>query len=146
MRVCETDGAPSSLGCVVDVTSQVTDKATGLAMTYDPQAELYEVQWNTGQLTPAKDYRIEIWGVAFTTPAEKAALDPRWLFGWRDIRDHGIAAECDGPQLFCLIDFGQILPVRVRIEEFVFCPLLKDCAVCSSSRRAWTPTLRRSSH
>jgi hypothetical protein len=129
VRICETDGAPNSLGCVVDVTGQVTDFPSGLPMTYNAQTELYEVELRTGQLALNKDYRIEIWGAGFTTPAEKAALDPRWLFGWRDIRDHGIAADCDGPELFCLIDFGQLLPVRARIEEFVFCPLLKNCAV-----------------
>ena len=127
MRVCETDGAPTAAGCLTDVTSQVTRFATGLPLAR--VEDEYQTNWRTTELVTGKDYRIEIWGIAFTTAAERAALDPRWLFGWRDIRNSQTSANCSGATAFCLITFGQTLPVRVRIEQFVFCPLIKNCAV-----------------
>lgn len=128
VRICETDGAPSAAGCVKDVTSQVGAGATGLAMTL--VGELYRVDFRTSELVIGKDYRIEIWGIAFSTPAEKAVLDARWLFGWRDIRHSPTPpATCDGAGAFCLIRYGSTIPVAVRIEQFVFCPLAKNCAV-----------------
>lgn len=128
VRICETNGAPTPAGCLTDVTLQVTGSATGLSMAR--AAELYQSNWRTTELVVGKDYRIEIWGIAFSTPAEKAALDARWLFGWRDIRNSATPpAECDGAAAFCLIRFGSTIPVTVRIEQFVFCPLSKTCAV-----------------
>jgi hypothetical protein len=128
VRICETNGAPTAAGCLTDVTLQVTGSATGLSMA--GAAELYQTNWRTTELVVGRDYRIEIWGIAFSTPAEKAALDARWLFGWRDIRNSATPpASCDGAAAFCLIRFGSTIPVTVRIEQFVFCPLTKNCAV-----------------
>ncbi len=128
VRVCETNGAPTAAGCLTDVTLQVTGSATGLSMAR--AAELYQANWRTTELVVGKDYRIEIWGIAFSTAAEKAALDARWLFGWRDIRNSATPpTSCDGAAAFCLIRFGSTIPVTVRIEQFVFCPLAKNCAV-----------------
>ncbi len=128
VRVCETNGAPTAAGCLTDVTLQVTGSATGLSMAL--AAELYQTNWRTTELVVGKDYRIEIWGIAFSTAAEKAALDARWLFGWRDIRNSASPPpNCDGAAAFCLIRFGSTIPVTVRIEQFVFCPLVKNCAV-----------------
>ncbi len=129
VRVCETDGAPSAAGCVTDVTLQVTGSATGLAMSYGAGSELYSTNWQTKQLVVGTDYRVEIWGIGFSTAAEKAALDERWLFGWRDVRNSPSVSACNGTDAFCLINFGQTLPVKVRIEQFVFCPLARNCAV-----------------
>lgn len=128
VRICETNGAPTAAGCLTDVTRQVTQSSTGLAMARVD--ELYQVNWRTSELEISKDYRIEIWGIAFSTAAEKTALDSRWLFGWRDIRHSPTASGgCDGARAFCLIRFGSTIPVTVRIEQFVFCPLAKNCAV-----------------
>lgn len=128
VRVCETDGAPTAAGCLIDVTLQVTGSVTGLSM--GRSGELYQANWRTSELVIGKDYRIEIWGIAFSTAAEKASLDPRWLFGWRDIRHSPTPPPgCDGAAAFCLIRFGSTIPVTVRIEQFVFCPLAKNCAV-----------------
>lgn len=128
VRICETNGAPTPAGCLTDVTFQVTGSATGLSMAR--AAELYQTNWRTTELVVGKDYRIEIWGIAFSTPAEKSALDARWLFGWRDIRHSTTPPpSCDGAAAFCLIRFGSTIPVTVRIEQFVFCPLAKNCAV-----------------
>ena len=65
VRICETDGAESSAGCVTDVTAAVTGAATGLAMTFNASGEVYQVGWHTRDLDVAKNYRIEIWGIAF---------------------------------------------------------------------------------
>lgn len=129
VRICETDGAESPTGCVADVTLQVTGSATGLAMSYGSTSELYQVNWSTRALDVAKDYRIEIWGIAFSTPAEKAALDSRWLFGWRDIRNSPDVAACTGAEEFCNVNYGQMIPIKVRIEQYVFCPVARNCAV-----------------
>jgi hypothetical protein len=92
--------------------------------------ELYRTNWATSALATNKDYRIEIWGIAFSADLQKARLDPRWLFGWRDIRNTaGTAPNCSGAAPFCLIRFGSTIPVTVRIEQFVFCPDKKNCAV-----------------
>jgi len=128
VRICETDGAPTSAGCVTDVTLQVTGSATGLAMSYTSGSEQYTVGWQTKQLVVGTNYRVEIWGIAFSTAAEKAALDPRWLFGWRDISNAPSVSSCNGTDAFCLINYGQTIPVRVRIERFAFCPSTRDCA------------------
>ncbi len=128
-RVCETNGAPNATGCLVDVTLQTTGSATGILLSFNQGSEFYNNNWHTNQLDPAKDYRIEIWGVAFVTAAEKAALDPRWLFGWRDVRNSPNVSACTTAQAFCLINFGQTVPVKVRIEQFVFCPLTRNCGM-----------------
>jgi len=129
VRVCETDGAPSSAGCRLDVTAAVTGSATGLAMSFSSASELYQVNWSTKSLDVAKDYRIEIWGIGFSTPEEKAELDARWLFGWRDIRNSPDVAACNAAAAFCNVNYGQNLPVKVRIEQYVFCPIARNCAV-----------------
>jgi hypothetical protein len=128
VRICETDGAPTSAGCVTDVTLEVTGSPTGLAMGYSSGSELYSANWQTKQLVAGKNYRVEIWGIAFSTAAEKAALDPRWLFGWRDIGNAPSVSACNGTEPFCLIKYGQTIPVKVRIEQFAFCPLARNCA------------------
>jgi hypothetical protein len=128
-RICETNGAPNATGCVVDVTLQITGSPTGLVMGYNSGSELYTASLQTKTLDITKDYRIEIWGVAFSTPTEKAAQDLRWLFGWLDIRNAPQVSACDGTGPFCLINFGQKIPVKVRIEQFVFCPLTRNCGM-----------------
>jgi len=129
VRICETDGAESPAGCVTDTTAQVTGSATGLAMVYNSTSQLYQVNWQTKALDVAKDYRIEIWGIAFSTPEEKAELDARWLFGWRDVRNSPEVSACHGTEEFCLINYGQNIPIKVRIEQYVFCPVARNCAV-----------------
>jgi len=129
VRICETDGAESPAGCVTDTTAQVTGSATGLAMVYNSTTQLYQVNWQTKALDVAKDYRIEIWGIAFSTPEEKAELDARWLFGWRDVRNSPEVSACHGTEEFCLINYGQNIPIKVRIEQYVFCPVARNCAV-----------------
>lgn len=128
-RVCETDEAPSPAGCTLDVTGAVTGSATGLAMTYDPDTELYQLNWKTDQLVEGTTYRIEIWGLALASEAEKAQIDGRWLFGWRDIAHAPSTANCSTDTEVCLINFGQTIPVKVRVEDFVFCPVDRNCAV-----------------
>jgi hypothetical protein len=101
------------------------------------------VNWSTSSLNRGREYRIEIWGVAFSTPAEREALlavtfpeddlllpgRPRWLFGWRDIDNAPSVANCSGSEPFCLVNYGRNLPLKVRIEDFVLCPLARNCAV-----------------
>jgi hypothetical protein len=141
LRVCVTDGAASPAGCLSDVTAEVTGSATGLVMDFNSGNEFYSVGWRTDRLDRSKEYRIEIWGVAFSTPAERAALlgvtfpdgplagRPRWLFGWRDIDQSPSVSACKGDEPFCFINYGQTLPVKVRIEDFVLCPMTRNCAV-----------------
>lgn len=141
VRVCVTDGAAGFQGCLADVTSQVTGSASGLPMGYTAGSELYQVNWSTDRLNKNLKYRVEIWGVAFTTSAERSELlavtfpdgpfagRPRWLFGWRDIGPSPSVAACKGDEPFCLIKYGQTLPIRVRIEDFAFCPALRNCAM-----------------
>lgn len=143
VRVCETNGAGSVSGCLVDVTAAVTGSASGLAMAFNGSAELYQVNWKTDRLDVAKSYRIEIWGVGFETSAERNQLlavtfpdtdpllpgRPRWLFGWRDIANAPSVSACHGEEDFCLIKYGQNLPVKVRIEDYVLCPVARNCAV-----------------
>jgi hypothetical protein len=143
VRICETDGAESTAGCTLDVTGDVTGSASGLEMSYDRVTELYQVNFGTGQLLVDREYRIEVWGVAFTTDTQREALldvvfaddhpllagRPRWLFGWRDIDNAPSTASCDGTEEFCLVNYGQTIPVKVRIEDFVFCPVSRNCAV-----------------
>lgn len=139
LRVCETDGTESADGCLVDVTAQVTGSDTGLAMTFDATTELYQVNWRTNLLDPSREYRIEIWGVSFQTAERAPALAvtfpdgpfagrPRWLFGWRDIDDSPSTASCTGAEEFCFVNYGQNIPVKVRIEDYVFCPVDRNCA------------------
>jgi hypothetical protein len=129
VRICETEGDPTPAGCVRDVTLQMTGLATGLAMSFSLATELYQAEFETTALATNRSYRIEIWGLAFNTAAEKAALDPRWLFGWRDVVNAASTSNCTGAEAFCPIRYGQNIPVRVRIEQSVFCPLTKNCAV-----------------
>jgi len=143
VRICETDGASGPAGCTADVTAAVTGSPSGLAMRFDAGAELYQVNWSTSQLDESLDYRIEVWGVAFETDAERAELlaltfpaddpllpgRPRWLFGWRDIANSPSVANCAGSEAFCLINYGRNVPVKVRIEDFVLCPVTRNCAV-----------------
>jgi hypothetical protein len=129
LRVCETDGAATAAGCLVDVTADVTGSATGLEMGYGGGSEMYSVNWHTSGLITSKRYRIEIWGVAITGDAEKEQLDPRWLFGWRDIQHSPNVSNCSGLEAFCQVKFGQTVPVKVRIEQFVFCPVSRNCAM-----------------
>ena len=138
VHVCETDGANSPAGCLTDVSAAVTGSATGLVMTYGSTAELYQVNWSTKPLDPAKSYRIEIWGLsvdatqaaaARAAPPGTATVDQRWLFGWRDIANSPSVANCDGTEAFCLVNYGKTIPVKSRIEQFVFCPVDRNCAV-----------------
>jgi len=129
MRVCETDGAAPPGGCLVDVTQQTTGSPTGLVMSFNSGNEFYTTSWQTNLLTKTKNYRIEIWGVAFTTAAEKAALDPRWLLTVRDIAHAPQVSACLVTQAFCFIKYGQTIPVKVRLEQFVFCPTARNCAM-----------------
>ncbi len=132
LRVCELNSLnpdPGVAGCAVDVTQQVTGSATGLLMTYNSGSENYTVGLQTKQLDKAKNYRLEVWGVAFTTAAQKAALDPRWLFTVRDIANSPSVSACTVTQAFCLIKYGQNIPVKVRIEQFVFCPVDQNCGM-----------------
>ncbi len=151
VRVCETvdvddpdtpDNIEDHTGCLTDVTAAVTGSDTGLAMTFDADTELYKVNWKTDELVEDVEYRIEVWGVGFpvddrdellnTTFADDHPIlpgQPRWLFGWRDIDNSPSTASCDGTEEFCLVNYGQTLPVKVRIEDFVFCPSTRNCAV-----------------
>ncbi|MGQ0641333.1 MAG: hypothetical protein ACT4P6_11280 [Gemmatimonadaceae bacterium] len=129
IRICETEGEPSPAGCRRDVTLAVTGSATGLAMSFIAATELYQVEFVTSLLSRNKRYRIEVWGIGFSTAAEKAALDARWLFGWRDVINSSRPSNCTGAEAFCPIRYGQNIPVRVRIEQSVFCPSLRNCAV-----------------
>jgi len=143
LRVCETPltNAPSDpSGCSSDVTEAVTGSATGLAMRYQPDSEVYQVNFSTTDLDPAKAYRLEIWGVGFDTEDRDAILSitfpadvlnggPRWLFGWRDIANSPSTAACTGEEAYCLMRLGtQTVPVKVRIEDFAFCPATRNCA------------------
>lgn len=128
-RICETDGAPTTAGCLADVTEAVTGSASGLVMSYNSGSELYQVNWQTKALDVAKAYRIEIWGLALSGPAQRAMVEPRWLFGWRDIANSPSVSACKGTEPFCLINYGQNLPIKVRIEQYVFCPGSRNCAV-----------------
>jgi hypothetical protein len=142
VRICQTDGAETVAGCTVDVTGAVTGSSTGLAMTFDAATELYQVNWRTNLLDAALEYRIEVWGVAFEPQDREALLSitfpeddpllpgrPRWLFGWRDIDASPSTANCDGTEEFCLVNYGQTLPIKVRVEDFVICPVSRNCAV-----------------
>lgn len=137
VRVCETDGAASPAGCVADVTAAVTGAPIGQPMTYDVSAEVYQVNWQTKSLDPAKDYRIEIWGLEATAAQAAGAragtpgapVERRWLFGWRDIRNSPSVASCTIDTQFCNVNYGQTIPVKARIEQFVFCPVERNCAV-----------------
>jgi hypothetical protein len=129
VRICETEGEPTPLGCRNDVTLQLTGSAVGLPMVFIAATELYQVELETDAFVPGRSYRIEIWGLAFSTAAEKASLDPRWLFGWRDVVNAPSTSNCTGAEAFCPIRYGQNIPVRVRIEQSVFCPTTKNCAV-----------------
>ncbi|MGH7677130.1 MAG: hypothetical protein ACRENU_01610 [Gemmatimonadaceae bacterium] len=129
VRICETDGSAGPAGCLQDVTLEMTGSATGLAMTYGASAELYQANWQTKQLVVGTRYRIEVWGISFATPAERAAQDARWLFGWQDIDNSPSVSSCTGAEQFCLINYGQTIPVKVRIEQFIFCPVTRDCAM-----------------
>jgi hypothetical protein len=140
LRVCVTDGAAGTQGCLQDVTADVTGSATGLLMTFSTGNEMYSVGWRTDRLNRALNYRIEVWGLAFTA-AQRAQLlavtfpdgplagRPRWLFGWRDIAQSPNTSACKGDEPFCLVNYGQNLPVKVRIEESVFCPVSRNCAI-----------------
>ncbi len=142
LRVCKTDGAESAAGCTQDVTQAVTGSASGLVMTYNAGGEVYQANWSTRDLDEAFDYRIEIWGVGFQTQDERNELlaitfpagdpmagRPRWLFGWLDVRNSPSVSSCHGTAEFCLINYGQTIPVKVRIEDYVLCPATRNCAV-----------------
>jgi hypothetical protein len=107
-------------------------------MTYGATAELYQVNWKTSLLDITKNYRLEIWGQALSTAQANAArplspglatLDQRWLFGWRDIQNSPNVSNCNGAEAFCQEKYGQTIPVKVRVEQFVFCPADRNCAV-----------------
>ena len=131
LRVCELalNTEPPLGVCPTDVTQLVTGSATGLLMTYNSGNENYTAGLQTKQLNKAKNYRLEVWGVAFITAAERAALDPRWLFTVRDIGNSPSVSACVVTQAFCFIKYGQSVPVKVRIEEFVFCPNDRNCGM-----------------
>jgi len=164
VRVCETwdvdDDDPHApppamddhTGCREDVTAAVTGSATGLAMTFNPDNGFYQVNLRTGVLDDAKEYRIEVWGIAFEIrdeePTERDVLladvfpaeleggephplagRPRWLFGWRDINDSPDVASCTTLDPFCNINYGQTVPVKALIGQFVFCPFAENCAI-----------------
>jgi hypothetical protein len=140
LRVCETDmttdggtipGFDSADGCVKDVTDEVTGSGTGLVMEHAGDG-VYQANWSTGALAVGKHYRIEIWGLAFGMGERDdiLAYDERWLFGWRDITNSPSVASCnqDPTQDFCRINYGQTIPVKVRIGRFVFCPEDRNCS------------------
>jgi hypothetical protein len=131
LRVCELalNTEPPLGVCPTDVTQLVTGSASGLLMTYNSGNENYTVGLQTKQLNKAKNYRLEVWGVEFITAAERAALDPRWLFTVRDIGNAPSVSACVVTQAFCLIKYGQSVPVKVRLEQFVFCPVDKNCGM-----------------
>ena len=74
MRVCITDGTAGPLGCVTDVTEAVTGSAQGIELVYNSGSELYQGAWKTDKLDKTLKYRIEVWGAAFTTAAQRAQL------------------------------------------------------------------------
>ncbi|HJU73960.1 MAG TPA: Ig-like domain-containing protein [Gemmatimonadaceae bacterium] len=129
VRICETNGTPGLAGCVVDVTLATTGVATGLVMSFNSGSEFYTASWQTNQLNTAKQYRVEIWGVAFTNLADRNTLDPRWLFTWRDVGNSPFVSACTTSQPICFIKFGQTIPVKVRLEQFVFCPSARNCGM-----------------
>jgi hypothetical protein len=152
VRICETDGAhvvhgtpTEPHGCTLDVTDSMTGSPTGLAMTYGSGNELYQVNWQTKGLDVHKDYRVEVWGLPLRSRGDTATVDPRcdptvqndngglwcprWLFGWRDIRNSPNTANCTGSEPYCYVNYGQTIPIKVRIEQYVFCPVDKNCAV-----------------
>jgi hypothetical protein len=140
LRVCETDmatdgstipGFDSADGCVKDVTAEVTGSGTGLVMEHKGNGE-YQANWSTGSLTVGKHYRIEVWGLAFGMGERDDMLnyDDRLLFGWRDVTNSPSVASCnqDPTQDFCRVNYGQTIPVKVRIGRFVFCPEDRNCS------------------
>jgi hypothetical protein len=147
VRICETEmaadgstlpGFDSAAGCVTDVTQAVTGSALGLEMVYQESEGIYQVNWSTLSLEVGKHYRIEVWGLRFRggkpvadERAEILASDGRWLFGWRDITNSPSVASCqqDGTQDFCRINYGQGVPIKAWIGEYVFCPVGRNCSV-----------------
>ena len=127
-RICETDGASSAAGCLNDVTLAITGSAAGAPMTPTNNGEFYIGSIRTALLDPARDYRIEVWGMALSSPSQRATLDARWMFGYRDVRHSATPATCTGVEAFCLITFGPTLPLKVRVEQFAFCPESRNCA------------------
>jgi hypothetical protein len=115
-----------------DVTGAVTGAGNdlGIPMANDGDG-FYSANFHTRDLDPAQAYRIEVWGLPFTTAQRGMVLDTddRWLFGWRNIRQSPSTASCNDDGTggvaddgFCLTNFGQNLPVKVLIQQFVFCP------------------------
>lgn len=144
VRVCRTEAdevngdlvTPDVLdtpaGCVEDVTEAITGSNSGLEMTF--QDGEYAVNLKTDTFQDDEHYRIEVWGLQFEGgDAERQAIldfDERWLFGWRDITDAPSVASCqqDNTQDFCRINYGQNVPVKAWIGDFVFCPDTQNCS------------------
>ncbi|MGH7713534.1 MAG: Ig-like domain-containing protein [Gemmatimonadaceae bacterium] len=129
LRICETDGAAPPAGCLVDVTLQATGSQTGLVMSYNSGNEFYTTIWQTNNLDKLKNYRLEVWGLELSSAAEKAAADLRWLFTVRDVSHAPNVSACLVTQAFCFIKYGQTIPVKVRLEQFVFCPVTRNCGM-----------------
>jgi hypothetical protein len=156
VRICVTKGDDGGAngkkwpdvgwdGCIKDVTKEATGLAEGLKMTHNGDGE-YQANWDTEPLLEILDggdlqsFRIEVWGLPLTTADGKAGEarlddigDRRWLFGWRDVTQSPSVASCnqDPTQAICRINYGQTIPVKVWIGEFVFCPYedQQNCAV-----------------
>jgi hypothetical protein len=129
VRVCETDGTPTMAGCVTDVTLAVTGSATGIPLVLTDDQEFYRGLVSTKLLDTQKNYRVEVWGQAISSPAERETIDARWLFGWRDITHTANQTACSGNDAYCGRTYGIAFPVQARIENFVFCPVARNCSV-----------------
>lgn len=133
VRICVADTSDSTpAGCTEDVTLEQTGSSGGLVMTFNVDNGVYQANWQTKDLNESLEYRIEIWGLPLTGPSQRPdsadGVDARWLFGWRDIANSPSTASCTSETEVCLINFGQTIPVKVRIEQFAFCPVSRNCA------------------
>lgn len=116
VRICRPD-VPSAGECeaVADHDGNVD-----LPMAVDLDAEWYKVNWKTGDfdLTPDEHYRIQVW-------VGSTALEGN-LLGYRDVipLDGPPVASCSTEDEYCNFNNGSTVPIKVRIEDQAFCPLI----------------------
>jgi len=118
VRICWLNPtAPGECDAVADQSGNVD-----LPMVVDLTNEWYKVNWKTSNfaLTADQHYRIQVW----VGGAEN-------VLGYRDVipLDGPPVASCTSSDEYCNFNNGSTVPIKVRIEDGAFCPLVDGVRV-----------------
>jgi hypothetical protein len=108
-----------------DCTFLSLDGQDTFAMDLDGSNEWYKYNWKTSDfgLIDEQNYRIEVYVGSDALP------DNRGRLGFRDVTPLSgpPVASCTTADPFCQFQNGSNIPIKVRIEDFAFCPVKRNC-------------------